>query len=522
VAPRERGGGVLARVIDEDATVAEDAVQMTCELLAAGFQEGSADALRSLAARVCDLTERHRRLLGDALRRTPPCAEPAAETAALRELELRLAPTTWSERLRLQVGTWTADIGDSPAPQDEALALEGLSDPTMLRAELPWLLSAEAVRASSFAHALGRVDVEGEALAALREVARLEDEGAAGFVARYLAGMQVAGRRAATEAALAALEGDASGAYLLLLVSVLTAATPERLDRVEDAIRRGDLRGTRLYAVGHLGRWLWEISDERLLGFVETLLEHGGDEGAVAVVLVARHRLSTEHAPIARWRRSVTRALRASAASAMPGAGYAWALCAVAMVELGEVSEMVDLAVTALGRPRGALRDAWHVLHAAQTRDIEQTWEALARRLERDDEAARHFVQASRFFEELLAWPADRMLAWVGTDVRRAAVAIQLVKFDDKSLHPILRALVERFGAEGPTAREIALRMTSTDRPVASLAAYMRSRLKAVRSWLEDGNREVRSFARDTERTLTERLEFHEAEEAEERRRWGT
>ncbi len=519
---------LLERLKDDDGSVVADVVEVVCAELLPAMGDGYGDyILPRLTASVSSLGERQRRALGELIQRirTLGADDAITATAAFRELALALAPTTFPQRLRQHVGTWAADLDESTEALDDEVARQGLSDAAELVAELDWLFSPDAVRAASFARALGRCDAEARFLGELR-VRCLRDDatvGAREFLARYFAGLHDSGRQGLVDAELLALRGSPLGGLLLAQVTVLTAATPERLAAISAAIREGRERDDVLRTIGHHGRWLREIDDEGVRAFLETLLVYDGAESAAAVLRIVRDRISCDEPRVALFRTEVMRALERSVMESVPsGAEHAWAVCATAMINLGEVGPVAECTVRALGRPSGTLRDAWRVLRHARSRDMNATWEAVARGIDRRDPTGGHLLLAFRFHREAFVWPTDRVLAWVGRDARRARAAVQIVKPDDGDLPALLRALVERFGAEGTVADEALTVLESTNGVVVSLAGHDRVRLDSARRWADGGSPQVRAFALRLVDSLTRRSELHAAEEDEERRRWGT
>lgn len=510
---------------DDDRAVATDALEIVQkELHPAMWAELGEVVLPALAERASHLGERERRVLGAELQRMR-LDDAVIETPAFRALELALAPATFSQRLRQLVGTWTADLDGSGTVHDERLARDALADVPGLLAEFDWLFSTEAVRAGAFAYAVGRCDVDRLVLAALR--ARwLRAEGQSGariFFPRYLSGHEAAGRWELVDAELGANEAHDRGPLLVAQVTVVTNATPRRLAWIDASLRSEGDHQELLRTLGHHGLWLRPTPDDQVRELFGVLLDRHGAEGAAAVLRISRDRVLGDSSRVVWFRGELLRALAQSAdVPVSPAADHAWVLCAIALVDVGEIEPVADLTMRVLGRPSGTLREAWRVLHHAHSRDARTTWGALARAVDRRDATGGHLLLAFRFHQKTFSWPTDQVLTWVGGDERRARVAVQLVRIEAEELPPLYRALIVRFGAGGSVANEIMAMIESTHGVVSSLADHDRARLSAARRWIDDENAIVKTFAQRLVDTLSRSLELHDAEEDEERRRWGT
>ncbi|MEZ4310107.1 MAG: hypothetical protein R3F14_18865 [Polyangiaceae bacterium] len=119
-------------------------------------------------------------------------------------------------------------------------------------------------------------------------------------------------------------------------------------------------------------------------------------------------------------------------------------------------------------------------------------------------------------------WPREEVLSWVGDDERRGRTVVSLVPRGAAELSPILRALIQRFGARSSVANEVIARMHGTNGLVPSLADHAARHLAQARRWLGDPDTEVSRFAARLVESLEASHAYHAAEEEDERLRWGT
>ena len=118
--------------------------------------------------------------------------------------------------------------------------------------------------------------------------------------------------------------------------------------------------------------------------------------------------------------------------------------------------------------------------------------------------------------------PHRPVLDWVGLDESRAQKLVWLVSLDTDELSPIAAGLIERFGATSRTARALSAVFEGTPRPVSSLARFYEERRERARSWSESGSPAVRAWAEVEVGSLERRRAWYAADEAAERRRFGT
>ena len=517
------------RFMDTDPEVAARAKQVALEALLGAIRWGIGDhAMAVLAAHAEDYSDADRIALRNALAAVRTYEEPSlvGSMAVLADLEEKLSPRSFRERLRQHVGTWRpARMRKEDESVDDALAREGLAGDAPLLVELDWLVSGEAVRAHVFAFALGRRDEGGLLLAGLRDRARAsrEDWPAKVVFARYLGGWKEAGRAGDAGRVVRDMSGVPEDAESLALTIVELGADEERLEWIEAALRRGLLGAPCLHELARRRHWLSEISDERFEQFARTLLDGGTVAHAAAALELLVDRAEERAAGVPRWKPLLLRALERL--SAEPGSSltdHYWELGAALLVEHGETGRVAELAVIALCRPSGSADHAWTGLHRAAERDPVAAWRAVAEALSRRDAAAARLQLAFMFHRSSFEWPHEEVLSWVDHDERRGRAVVALVSRAATELDPILRALVQRFGAHSSVANEIIARMHSTNGLVPSLAEHDARHLERARRWLLDLDPGVRAFAKRLVESLEASHASHAAEEEDERRRWGT
>jgi hypothetical protein len=145
-----RGWELLAaRAADPDPEVAAEARRLASEELRGAVRSGvGTEATSALTQTIEAWTDVERRRLREKLDeiRAYDGGGGARDREAIERLSALLAPRSYRERLRQQVGVWgAAQHRNSDGSRDEALAREGLEVTVPLREELDWLVSDEAV-----------------------------------------------------------------------------------------------------------------------------------------------------------------------------------------------------------------------------------------------------------------------------------------------------------------------------------------------------------------------------------------
>lgn len=517
------------RFQDVDPEVARHAKNLAFEGLRGAVRWGiGEEALAALAAHATSYTDAERIRLRASLAavRTHDEAWVATAAPALEHLEEKLMPGSFRERLRQHVGTWRpARLRGNDEALDDTLAREGLAGGAPILSELDWLLSEEAARVQVFAFALGRCDERRLLLGALRGRARAAGEPwmAKLVFARYLGGWKEAGRAEAIDPVLREMSRAPEEAESLALATVELGANEERLGWIEAALGMDRLRAPCLAEIGRRQHWLSGVGDEAFERFAGALLEGAGVARAAAALELLVDRAQGSPGRFEALRPLLLRAIERVPAAPRSGVtDYYWELGAGLLVEHGEAARVAELAVAALSHPSGAIEHAWKALHLAAEREPTAAWQAVAPALSRRDASAAHLLMAFMFHRSSFDWPSEEVLSWVGRDERRGRTAVSLVARGAQELDPILRSLVQRFGAHSSVANEIIARMHGTNGLVPSLADHYERHLQQARSWLNDQDAGVRTFAKRLVASLEESHAYHAAEEEDERRRWGT
>ncbi|MCA9699439.1 MAG: hypothetical protein KC431_18075 [Myxococcales bacterium] len=523
-AGRLRAWGLLChRGTDPEPTIAEAARRLAAKLLRAALRQGiGAEVMDMLAEQVGawpmsarvqlrETLEEARAYDGDLTARSPD---------SLARLESALAPETFVERLRLRVGTWgPATLAQGHGAElDDALADEGLQGELPLRAELPWLLTEEAQRPHVFAFAIGRRDTASVLFTDLQALAAAHPDSwrAQALVAGYLGGMVEAGRSAQAQVFADELRTNPSAAALALIE---VGVRPERLAWLEDTLASGQLPPFVVEELGRRNDPLDSVDDDALLHLLG--LMKGGDpaqQKAALNLMISRFGDNLSMSPP-----DILEALLESLA-AIPidsGTAHRWSLGAFALVERGQPARAAELALRCMSQPSNENTPFWRVLHAAASREPSGVFWVVARALDEPTVGGRLLV-SFWFHRQPFVWPSEDVLEWVGDDQRRGRAAAGIVHVTSDELPVALRELIRRFGPTSSVAKEIGLRIESTQGLVSSLAEHARQQLSRVRTWLDDSDPAVATFARSLVDELEQDLERHSAYEEDMHRRFGT
>lgn len=522
---------LTARFEDEDQDVAGEAKRIAVRELRQAIRSGIGDAaMERIAGKLGWFSAQERVKLREMLEQVREYDSGWLDSASEYpgRLEALLRPTTFRERLRQRVGAWgPAALRAQDDALDDEIAGEGVAGDAPVLGELDWLLSEEAVRAHMFAFALGRADVLQLLLPKLRE--RASTAGAPWkapiVLARYVAGAAEAGRADAADSTLRSMRANPGESAAVALATIELGATPERLRWMEASVREGRFTGPLVLEIGRRRGWLSPVGDDEVASLAGVLLETSQPEHAAAALEMMVDRGKDHPSSMSLFAPMMLRALERLAPEPVHGmADYYWELGAKALLEHSpkDAERIAGLAVIGVSRVRGSNEHAWKVLHHVAERDAEATWRAVSSALEGRDRIGGHLLIAFRFHRASFAWPEAPMLEWAGDDERRGRAIVALVRPHQATLHPIFRALIQRFGATGSVAREIAARIESTDRAVSSLARHDAARLEHARGWLSDPDPEVKSFVEQLISSLEGSYARDAAIEEDERRRSGT
>lgn len=516
---------LVARFADDDGPVAARAKHLAIDELRGAVRHGLGEAVLPLIASQAErLDDDERVRMLDALSsvRAYDDGYVGLGRDALQQLEALLRPMTFSQRLHAEVGAWgPASLRAVHQAKDDVLAEEGLSGEAPILGELDWLVSESAKRGTGFLYTLGRHDVRGVLQAEL--TSRATTPAWRRLLARYLAGHVDAGRVDTVDDALRAMLRLPGAEPTVAVAVAAIGANDERLGWIERALATGQLEEGTLAALMGRGWWLKDVTDDRVAAFVASLLAKDLTVSAALALEIIVERIEGRPTTLPLFRESLYQALERLSPHPLDGmVEHYWELGSLALVEAGDLDRGAHLAVTALARSIGSHHHGWAVLHAVYARAPDVAWRSVEAALSRNDAGSGNLVLAFHFHAASIAWPADAVLRWVGSDPQRARRIAQIVRPRSDEFDPILRELLRRFGPRGMVASTIMGRIFSTEHAVSSLAAHDSEQLSRARHWLGDSEPSVRLFAKELVDSLERSFEANTAAEEDERRRWGT
>ena len=472
----------------------------------------SAEIMTALATRVSSWTGEQRSKLREMIW-GPEDVDPEHEDGPRHLLAAALAPQNFEDRLIDHVGSWmpvfqreAPALLDKSEPNDQALNREIIADPRLLIIHIDWLGSRAAVRARSFAKALGQADIEGEILPVLLNESAASR--APGFVAGYLVGRD----RGLDDSPLddwLEQQLDRNDLSELLAATLMTTdGTDRRATILRALLERGTVVGSSLTRLGY-SDWARDVSNRCLDELVLALVDRGPsshvDAQFQALGLLAT-RLRRDHADFdPDIRDAMTRAsgalLLSTARGQLPNlVERAWVKVAGELVSRGEKGAFTLAFVRACasdfsGFPHhlvAALRSLLREDRAALV------WDVVAEVLNSGTSAAsvRDILDAASAFDFIAS---TRMLEWVGDDLDRGSEIAEFTHPHDVSLDPLARALIAHFGSTSEPARVISNRAASSPTGP-SRGSAVGHRLYAMqvehaRAWQADPDGQVRSWA---------------------------
>ncbi len=441
---------------------------------------------------------------------------------ALASLSERLVPKTLAARLRAQVGRrrpgpWPLD-SEARAEQerrlDAQLADELIASPEQLVDALDWLVSDRAVRARSFALALGQRDSEQRVFASLRT--RLATPAGLDFATGYLLGWGQAAGRARFDAWL----GDArSREPADLLVRVLARLEPNarRVELLRGILREDASPRLAFTVLAQGSSW----TERAPIPVVDELIERvagapGLEPARVAVgAIAARLRRTTELG--ARTRAAMHELLDRATSSPLPAVVERhWVSAIVALVSAG------DLAPLRAAFERSLRADTIdhpdHVVAAlrrlAGSGVGDQLWPLVADLLEDQPSTVRLAITLHE--THLLHSLTPRLvLDWVGDDLGRARIVATQLDLESEQLDAITRGLLARFGPRSWVAKDLASQVEHPPRPRADRVEFLREQARRARAWAGDADEAVSEWASE----LAERLERRAGDELDDEQR---
>lgn len=490
-----------------------------------------APELRRLAAMSPSWAIEPRRLLSEKvadLRRydADRLAEHSDILDAISELEAALAPTSLRERIVAQVGTfnpgpWRMDDDERPAHEqtsDRGLARELLETPDDHAWVLRWLATPRASRSHRFWQALGYVDRErmvlpellslvheGTSVRALTDylLGWSDDEGsgaAEGWIDRHLDSVALA------------------PAFVGLWAALPPSAT--RLARLQAAIAEGSAAEGIGLVVHH--RWVDALDLASMLAFARTLAAR---DDLVTVALGLAIQL-LERATAAPTRDELLTLLaevldRSLDRRVVIGTQEWFQHGVIALASAARHAEVAALVVRALdvsddpsnvglGQTLAA-----KLLQGGFAEDLWPHWAAAM------SERPHSLLVDPLADEHILAHlPAERVLAWLGRDQRRARIIAGLCNPHDAGLDVITRELLARFGPEGEVANTLTKRARKDPGVLSGgMTSFEHEQHAHAIHWAEDPEPAVREWAQRLAKSLAHDLDEREAHRAFRRER---
>lgn len=511
---------LLRCMSDPDATVAEMAQgQLPMVVRLANDLVGPNDAELERAARRLAEPVRAavRRELDDARRLEGHMS--AQRTSVLDRLDALTRPQDYAQRLRdhLSRGAFATPDEKSLEREDEALAREGLTPPDcLLLRHVELLEEDDANRMASFATVVGRLDVHCLLLDALVRSAAAAT-GTSALVA-YCLGHDEAGRRAQVTNWLTSWRDDPRLTATILVTAARCGGAEALMCVAVEVLREREVQPATLR---YFATPPWrELSDETLHVALHLLVDRFGVAGASVAVRQLQHQLRQRDGDA--LEPLVLEVTSRSAAGLASADGWSFEQCLRWLLARGRVREVSATLLSALAAERLAGRSLFTLSDEVAERFPGGFWEALRARLESSDEATSSLLTRLAHSNAGAHLPHGSALDWVGTDESRARKLIWLVPLDDAELSPLAAGLVDRFGAMSRTARELSGALERTPRSVSSLAQFYEARRDRVRAWSQQGSVEVKAWAAAEVIALERRRQWYAADEAAERRRFGT
>jgi hypothetical protein len=433
------------------------------------------------------------------------------------ELQLRLRPSDFVERLVAQVGSWhpgpwaiDADgRAELEATADETLGAELLDHPHERASQWPWLASAAALRRRQFMRVIGRLD---RSRRVLPELETLPSSTSDALLPWYVEGWASVAEDEVDEWLAHELAG---GGFERTAVFVLPFLAPSdrRLTWLAERVEQAAANVATLSAL--YPRWVHETSAPILLRLINACVEHdeyvligvelvgellrrdldGGtfeqalDIGARLLVLGAARNLSGSHERD--WKRLLT-----------------------ALLRYGRIEASLD-AIVRLMASKENLGSTPHIRRCLnllfEQGLAEQLWQRAQVDLEGD--GAAWILWELGHAGVLSSLSADSILAWVGEQESRARDVVSLINPYDEVLPELARQLLARFGSEGPVAGALHARVYSTPRAVSSLLEFKRQQLANAQHWADDELPAVRRWAELLIADLRESIAEAEAHE---------
>jgi hypothetical protein len=506
---REAWELLLELCAGEQAAVAAAAREVVADKLRGCIMDDVAvDAalLRELGERLDSWNVAQRRRLAETLadvRRYDYSELDADLRSAIDELEVRLDPSDFHERLVAQVGSWHPGPWAIDDPQreqleaqaDEALVSDALAQPQQLVAQWPWLASNAAVRRRPFMRALGHHDSSRHFLPTLETYARQGAPLGTQLLAWYVEGWSQATRADAD----AWLDGQlAGGPYEDVAGFVLPFLEPsdQRLEWLVDRVERGSAHVPTLSALRY--RWVAKTSAPTMLRLVEACAAQAAECVPIGISLsVELLGLELAEQLLERALNAAETLLERATDRRLPDSGeHAWYLLLLELSRRGRIEASIDatLGLITSDANIGSRKLINRSLRALFEQNLaQQLWRRAQAQLDGDkaETITWHLAHA-----QVLSWlPTADVLDWVAEFESRGVSAMSLVNPYGDALPDLARGLLRRFGDEGLVAATLTARAWTTPRAVNSLLDFKRRQLANIERWAQDNITEVRRWA---------------------------
>lgn len=419
-------------------------------------------------------------------------AEVASTSHPLWEqLDAQTRPRSFAQRLRdrLTASPGTAFVEGAPAEMaDETLLREGLVLPTPpLLEHLTELDAQSASRAGALMIAAGRLDEAGILEGPL--VNRARGGHGAYLLSTYCVGQWDGGRRQRVERWVDTWVREPSLAAAVVEVVARVGPDDPWLEVLGALVARRAVHAEALRTLS-MGTWPRTSAQARRT-FYRTLLETGPTGTLVVLERVGRSKAGLEPDDVG----VVVAAVEVASRAPLYGsAAWKFHRCGRLLLDAGRGREVCEAAILAASHEELPGDNVWSLLEDCATSCPGELWRAFEPLLTaRDPRAGRLLVR--------LAWhdvgsklPSEQVMAWVGTDSRRAVEMAHILRFTAEDLPALARALLARFGAQSAVGREMTASFSSTRRPVRSLANFYAEQRARAERWLNAEEVEVRAW----------------------------
>jgi hypothetical protein len=433
------------------------------------------------------------------------------------QLNAQTRPRSFAQRLRdqLTASPSTAFIEGAPAElADELLLREGLTPPAPpLLEHLAEFEAQSASRAGELMIAAGRLDDTGILEGPLVNHAREGHD--AYLLSTYCVGQWNGGRRQRVERWVDTWVREPSLAAAVVEIIARVGPDDPWLEVLGALVAR---KAVHAEALRYLSMGTWpRTSEQARRAFYRTLLETGRAGTLVVLERMGRSKAGLEPADVGVLMTAVKVACRAPLYGK---AAWTFHRCGRLLLDAGLGREVCEAAILATSHEELPGDNVWSLLEDCATTCPGELWRAFEPLLTARDPRAGRLLVRLAWHDVGLKLPSEQVMAWVGTDLRRAVEMAHIMRFTAEDLPALARALLARFGAESAVGREMTASF-STRRPVRSLANFYAEQRARAERWLNADEVEVRAW---TTRLLADLAREKADEKADEAlaRRVGT